>query len=209
MALPAEPIGKSALVVDDHPLYRAGLILALGPLSIRFEEAAGLLGALDALSLRRFDLVLYDWHLPDGGGCKGLVAIRQIAPDVPVVVISADADEAIEVAAHAIGASEYLPKSAEAARLREVVARVTGCGLEGPTAHDARTAAPDALGALTGRQRDVLRLMARGEPNKRIAVALGLAESTVRSHVSDILLTLGARNRTEAVVRAHRAGAAG
>ena len=89
MALPAEPIGKSALVVDDHPLYRAGLILALGPLSIRFEEAAGLLGALDALSLRRFDLVLYDWHLPDGGGCKGLVAIRQIAPDVPVVVIMA------------------------------------------------------------------------------------------------------------------------
>lgn len=197
--------GQHALIVDDHPLYRAGLRSALASLPLRFDEADTLMAAIDALSRRRFDLVLYDWHLPDGGGCKGLVAICQLAPQVPVVVISADEDDAIAMAASSIGAAACLSKSTDAARLGEALGRLLRDAEPLAGSEEALAARRQASSKpLTQRQREVLQLMARGDPNKRIADALGIAESTVRAHVSEILLLMGARNRTEAVIRAQR-----
>ena len=198
--------GLSVLIVDDHPLYRAGMTAALAPLPIRCREAATLMTAIDALEREAFDLVLYDWHLPDGGGCKGLAAIRQLATKVPVVVISADEDEAIEVAAHCMGAAARITKAQDAAGIRAVVSGILQCaGVAGASLAPDPASAAEVPIELTQRQRDVLQQMASGEPNKRIATALGIAESTVRAHVSDILELLHARNRTEAVIRAHRA----
>lgn len=207
---------RVVLIVDDHPLYRAGLIWALAPLPIRFAEAATLMAAVDALERESFDLILYDWHLPDGGGCKGLAAISQLAAQVPVIVISADEDEAIDVAARCMGAVDRMTKAEDCGRLRAMVSRVLQCAAGAAAATPAATRERSAAAScppsvrcastieLTQRQRDVLRQMASGQPNKRIAKALGIADSTVRAHVSEILRLMHARNRTEAVVRAQR-----
>lgn len=204
---------RAVLIVDDHPLYRGGLRSALAPLAVAIGEAATLLDALDALGAHRFDLILYDWHLPDGGGCKGLVAIRQLAPGVPVVVISADEDETIAFAAGKIGVAACLSKATSAKILQQILDPLLGAApaMAPPTdAASAATAAsawPSAVArSLTRRQHEVLQLMARGETNKCIAERLGIARTTVRSHVSDLLQLLHARNRTEAVVFAQREG---
>jgi two-component system, NarL family, nitrate/nitrite response regulator NarL len=166
------------------------------------DEASTLLSATEVLCRNAgYTLILYDWHLPDGGGCKGLVAICQLAPGVPVVVITADDDDAVRVAALSIGAADCLSKSIGADRLREVLSQWVG-----PESSHAEPVDRKVPPALTPRQLDVLRLMARGDPNKCIAQRLGIAETTVRAHVSDILGLLQARNRTEAVMRAARMG---
>lgn len=195
---------RTVLIVDDHPLYRSGLKTALAPLSVEFGEAASLLAAIDALEQRRVDLILYDWHLPDSGGCRGLAAIRHLAPGVPVVVISADDDEAVQIAAASMGAADFMSKATDAQRMREVL-----CGLLCDAARPPQRAPRSSVAALTRRQHDVLQLMARGDSNKRIADRLGIAETTVRAHVSDILEVTRSRNRTEAVVRAQREGLVG
>lgn len=196
---------KAVLIVDDHPLYRIGMLATLAPLRLRCAEAPSLMAALDALARPRFDLILYDWHLPDGGGCRGLVAICQLASDVPVVVVSADEDEAIRMAAMSIGALGFLSKATDPACMREAV-RGYLFGSAGADTEEVAPADPAHLPrrALTQRQREVLQLMARGDPNKRIADQLGIAETTVRAHVSDILQLMQVRNRTEAVVWASR-----
>lgn len=189
---------RTMLLIDDHPVYRGGVLSTLyrPDLTLHAVEAATFSAALRALNEQlRFDLIVYDWHLPDGGGCKGLVALRQLAPDVPLVVISGLEDDAINLAARSLGAATFLAKHASAARLREVMYSLLGL-------------APDdaerSLGVeLTRRQREVLQMMARGDPNKRIAAHLGIVDTTVRAHVSDILHLLHARNRTEAVFRAN------
>src|SRR5574337_681416 len=191
---------QAVLIIDDHPLYRSGLKAALAPLPADFDEAASVLGAIDALGARRFDLIVYDWYLPDGGGCKGLVAIRQLAPGVPLVVISADEDDTIAFAAAAIGAVGCLRKSIDAQGLRQAIGRLLRTAPGEPQQRKAAQPSAAAPTVLTRRQRDVLDLMACGGSNKRIAMQLGIAEATVRAHVSDLLQLLQARNRTEAVV---------
>lgn len=197
----------AVLIVDDHPLYRAGLKAALAPLALHVAEAASLLAALNVVGAHRFDLILYDWHLPDGGGLKGLVAMRQLAPDVPVVVITADEDETIAFVAASIGALACLSKASDAQRLRDSLGPLLGAAPSPPQPARAATApVPDAARPLTRRQHDVLQLLARGDSNKRIAARLGIAETTVRCHVSDLLQLLQAHNRTEAVILAQRDG---
>lgn len=196
---------NAVLIVDDHPLYRVGLMWAMASLPITFREAGTVMAAIDALEREHVDLILYDWHLPDGGGCKGLAAISRLAAQVPVIVISADQDEAIDVAARCMGAVGRITKAEGAWRIRGVVRRALEGGNDAAaTAATFEADAPASRIALTQRQHEVLRQMASGQPNKRIATALGIADSTVRAHVSEILRLMHARNRTEAVVRAQR-----
>ena len=187
-------------------MFRAGLKTTLigSGLGWQVAEAASLVAALELLSgAAPFDLILYDWHLPGGGGCRGLVALRELAPRIPVLVITADEGEAIRFAAKDIGASDCLSKSEDAAHLCAAVARILRMGTVGTTAPAGTvTARPAPPAALTPRQRDVLQLMAGGDSNKNIASRLGIADTTVRAHVSGILRSLAARNRTEAVVKA-------
>jgi DNA-binding NarL/FixJ family response regulator len=200
---------KHVLMIDDHPLFRSGLRMALlqSRPNLRIDEASTLLAAMDALAEpSAYDLILYDWHLPDGGGCKGLTAICQLVPGVPVVVISADEDDAVRLAAMAIGALACLSKGIDARHLREALDRFLASTSLPFDPVNQFAIRPIPRAALTPRQQDVLELMARGDPNKRIARQLGIAEATVRAHVSDILRHVCARNRTEAVVVASREG---
>lgn len=202
----------SVLLVDDHPMFRAGLksILAADGKPWHVLESASVGPALDAIADgQHFDLVVYDWHLQtDGGGVRGLLALRQMAPNVPIVVLTADTDEAVAMAARALGAAAFLPKSAEGHELKDVLIGLLDLSSETrpEPADDAGPRAPQPSVRLTLRQLEVLRPMAQGLPNKRIARLLGIADATVRAHVTDILETLHASNRTEAVVKASRCG---
>lgn len=212
-------MSRAVLVIEDHPLVRAGVraLLQSVDLEIDVDEAANVEEAIERLSTRRYDLTLYDWHLPGrngdaGGGMRGLIALRETAADMPIVVVSADSDEAVRFTALQLGASAYLSKSAGEEQIAQTVVELLSATASAArplsTPRPAGSAAARATQALdlTTRQREVLRLMSHGESNKGIARCLGIAEPTVRAHVTGLLKALKAKNRTEAVIKAARAG---
>ncbi|VAW94976.1 hypothetical protein MNBD_GAMMA20-651 [hydrothermal vent metagenome] len=201
------------LLIDDHPLFRKALCRTLWELAedLHVHEAATIAEALAILDGSVvMDLVLYDWRLPDGGGLRGLVAICQLLPSTPVVVVSANEDPDVIATALSAGARGYIPKSSSTGVINSALQLVLQGEIYVPSAtlgHGHRPVMPPSRGdLLTARQAEVLSLLAEGYANKRIACALGIAEATVRAHVSDILHGLQVENRTEAVVRARRLG---
>lgn len=205
------------LIVDDHPLIRGGVAVQLGEAedAPRVEQADCLAEGLRLLSSApRFDLILLDLNLPDTIGTSGIETLRQRFPRVPVMVLSGATDRATIDRCLRAGASGFLPKTADGERLGTAVRAIAGGGIYVPRDPDGQaprtwgsttTADPRQLG-LTDRQKDVLRLIMRGLPNKLIGRQLQLAEGTVKVHVSAVLRALGARNRTQAVLAANRMG---
>jgi len=208
------------LIVDDHPLIRGGVIVQLHEATDApcVEQADCLADGLRLLSSApRFDLILLDLNLPDTVGTSGIETLRQRFPRVPVMVLSGAADRATIDRCLRAGASGFLPKTADGERLDTAVRAIAGGGIYVP--RDNEGAAPRAWATqgaavatdvrqlgLTDRQKDVLRLIMRGLPNKLIGRQLQLAEGTVKVHVSAVLRALGARNRTQAVLAASRLG---
>lgn len=208
------------LLVDDHTLFREALLHVLhqiDPQTVVLEAANAEEAAQWIVRMRTLDLVLLDIDLPDVDGLTALPNLRELAPTVPIVVLSGSETSSHVKRALDSGAVGYVPKSCSShemlAALRLILQgdiyvppRLLG-KLEG-----ARLSAPAAGGfeappvPLTSRQIEVLKLMARGLPNKSIANTLNLAEGTVKLHVSAIMRCLGARNRTGAVIEASRLG---
>ncbi len=211
----------TVLLVDDHVLFRDGveLLVAARLPGVRLYVAGHVAAALDALRAHpECSLVLLDLALPDSAGLAGLARLRDAAPELPVVVISADERPRTILDAIDRGASGFIPKTADAdafaAALRRVldggvylppqVVAPSGAGAfdidDGGTAGDG-----DALG-LSPRQMDVLRLLIEGRSNKLIMRELELSESTVKTHLQAIFRRLGVGSRTQAVVAAARLG---
>lgn len=206
-----------ALIIDDHPLIQeivpTVLARALGQVSVTTE--ATLEGGLEkAAAIEQPDLVLLDLGLP---GCQGLDALsrfRKRFPQVPVVVLSATADRRLILAALEAGVRGYITKTAKPdvmiAALRLIAAGgiyVPPEALEEPME---QAPAPRRRQSreldLTGRQRDVLRLMLKGYNNERIAAELAIAPNTVKQHAHAIFMALGVSTRAEAVIAATRHG---
>ena len=192
------------LVVDDHPVVRDGLALVLGTqpdFEVVGEASDGAQAVSKACELQP-DVILLDLEMPGVDGLSALHQFRQKAPDVRVIVFTAfDTDERIIKAVQA-GAKGYLLKGAPRAELFEAVRVVAAGGslLQPVVASKLmRHMSEPAADSLTEREMDVLRLMAKGMPNKEIAAALVVTERTVKFHISAILSKLGAGNRTEAV----------
>lgn len=115
------------LIVDDHAAYRCGLQCLLQPVldDCQFEQASNLAEALTLLRQPSpFTVTIFDWHLPDSGGVKGLLALLRVCAGQPVLVVTGDPDEAIGIAAASLGADACLPKSASAQALRTQVAHL-------------------------------------------------------------------------------------
>ena len=186
------------LVADDHGLFRggvAGLMTAVAPGAV-VEGACDLPTARAALAAADFDLVLLDLKMPGMSGAEGVSAVVSAAPTTPVVVVSASENPADARAALGAGAVGYIAKSVEPERFADALRQLLATGepcVEGVAEQ------PDAR--LTDRQVEIVGLIRDGHSNRDIARRLSITEGTVKIHVSSILRTLGARNRTEAVRR--------
>jgi DNA-binding NarL/FixJ family response regulator len=208
------------LIVDDHPVMREGVRVSLRGLdaSIEFVEAADLAEAVEAARAHPpIDLVLFDLALP---GVSSIEALRRFRESLdlcpPVVVFSATDDADVVEAALEAGAMGYIPKTSTPAILAQALRLVLARGIYVPPTilrrHGAARAAPAAplrrladLG-LTARQQQVCALMVKGRSVKQIARELDISAATVKAHLQPILRSIGAMNRTEAIVALHRLG---
>ncbi len=194
------------LLVDDHPLFCVGFAHALAHAwpGARVDTAStleeGLLAAADQPAL---DIVLLDQRLGAHTGLQGLGLFARQFPLVARVLISGDEDPALRAAARGAGASGFLGKSQSV----QAMAAALGTIAAGGMVFDPQpAAAPGDLAGPTARQMEVLMLVAQGQPNKRIAQVLGIAERTVKLHVTALLGALQARNRTHLVAVAREKG---
>ena len=195
------------LIVDDHPAVRRGLrtFLELADGLEVIGEAADGPSALELIAETAPDVVLLDMMLPEMDGVAVLHELRQRSPECRVLVVTSFPDRM--PAAIRAGARGYLSKDVDPAALVAAVRSVAaGHLLLEPAAAAALIEAPPEGSTLTARERDVLTLLAEGRSNREIARALAVAEKTVKTHVSSILLKLGLADRTQAAVYAVRSG---
>ncbi|TDK21077.1 response regulator transcription factor [Luteimonas aestuarii] len=195
------------LVADDHPLFRAAVLHALRDAldGVRVVEAASVSALIEALEREvQIDLVLLDLTMPGARGLSSLVHLRGERPEVPVVVISSNDHPRTIRRAQQFGAVGFIPKSSPAESIGEAVRAVLDGGDWFPplTAErsDADAELATRLAQLTPQQFRVLLSLADGLLNKQIAHELGLAENTVKVHVTAILKKLGCHSRTQAAV---------
>jgi two-component system, NarL family, response regulator LiaR len=198
------------LLIDDHPVVRAGLRALLETESDVevVGEAAGAVSGIGVARRLRPDVVLTDLLLPDGDGVAVTQSIVAELPGTQVVVLtSASEDDVSVVRAIRAGAIGYVLKSADTAALVQTIRSAAAGQVQlSPRAaarlmQDMRSP-QNAL--LTDREREVLRAIALGHANKDIARSLHIAESTVKSHVRAILDKLGVQSRTQAALAAVR-----
>ena len=202
------------LIADDHPLVRDALARALAGFEpdVSFAEATDHDSLLALASSARFDVALVDLSMPGADGLAGLRRLRAQQPTLPVIVVSGQAAPGTVRAALEAGASGFVPKTESADTLVQALRTVLAGGVYLPphAVHTLLVGVPAQANAaapeLTPRQRDVLRQLQQGAPNKAIARELGLSEGTVKLHMAALLRALQARNRTEAIVRARALG---
>lgn len=214
------------LLVDDQTLVRQGIrsLLELAPDVEVVAEAEDGMTALAAAREHAPDVVLLDLRMPRHDGIWALDALRESGLDVPVLVLTTFDDDELVLRALRAGARGYLLKDVTLEQLTGAVRTLADGGtLVQPSITDRLLRAvrggaqPVEDGSdgtvtvqeLTERELEVLRLVAAGYSNREIAHALFLAEGTVKNHVSTVLLKLGARDRTRAVLRALHHGLLG
>lgn len=213
------------LVVDDHPLIREALCNMLARLGETIEalEAGHCEEALRLADEHpSLDLILLDLGLPGRGGMEALEVLRKRHPSVPLVVVSANDDRETVIQALDRGAMGFIPKSSSGEVMLNALRLVFSGGVYLPHKvfmpdHSVAESATQEIYAeraclsvndlgLTERQLQVLALIVQGKPNKLICRELGLAESTVKIHVTAILKALKVINRTQAVIALGRMG---
>lgn len=208
----------SVCVVDDQTLVRQGIrsLLELADDLVVVAEADDGQTGVAAVEQHRPDVVLLDLRMPGRDGIWALRTLRERGIDVPVLVLTTFDDDELVLQALRAGARGYLLKDVTLEQLVGAVRTLAAGGtLVAPAITDRLLRAvaagdvPDAIDRdappvqeLTEREREVLRLIATGYTNREIAEALFLAEGTVKNHVSAVLLKLGTRDRTRAVLRA-------
>ena len=208
------PDRKSVLVVDDHPLYRSGVIRSLEE-DPRFAVAGEGASADEAVALAgatQPDVALLDLSMP-GNGLEAVRRLHLVAPATRIVVLTvSEADDDIMQALES-GAAAYVLKGVGAPELLAILARVAdgesyvapGLAARLLVAMKLRGQS-DAQGAaapsLTGREEQILKLVAEGLSNKEIGRKLNLQEKTVKYYLSTVFQKLNVRNRVEAALKA-------
>ncbi len=201
-------MSTAILVADDHPLFRTAVIHALREAlpgaTVAEAASAASLGQSSLDARPDTDLVLLDLTMPGAHGFSALLHVRGEHPEVPVVVISSNEHPRVIRRAQQFGAAGFIPKSSPAETIGEAVAAVLEGGAWFPPLTAERSEQDAALAArlaqLTPQQFRVLLCLADGLLNKQIAHELGLAENTVKVHVTAILKKLECHSRTQAAV---------
>jgi DNA-binding NarL/FixJ family response regulator len=203
---------KTALIIEDHPIYRDALravmqtIVGVANVVAVSSTEEGLVHAKGNDSL---SLILLDLGLPGMTGVDAITSLRRTCPAAAVIVVSASEDRREVDAVLRAGATAFVSKVASTGVIIDIVTKVladeplesTWINLRG-----SQPSGPEQMFKLTPRQQETLVFLCRGLSNKEIGLRLGLAEVTVKMHISSILRTLGALNRTQAALTARRFG---
>ncbi len=196
------------LIVDDHPIVRAGLAMLLGN-DTEFELAGSVDSGENALAFLRHspvDIVLLDLRMPKTSGLEILPSILADASSPKVLILSSfSLDEDVYQAAKK-GAHGYIMKEASRAELLDAIRAVAAGHLHFPPGFADRIAERESRSSLSPRELEVLDMMAKGLTNKEIGRAFLISQFTVRTHVKHIFEKLGASDRTEAVLIAAQQG---
>jgi two-component system, NarL family, response regulator LiaR len=200
------------LIVDDHAIVRQGLkmLLALDDDFIIVGEAANGVEAVATVKRVKPDVVLMDIIMPEMDGIRATERIHKESPEVEVIALTSVLEDGSVMGAIKAGAVGYLLKDTNADDLAKAI-KAAGQGqvLLSPQAAARlmrEIKVPDSPVSLTNREIDVLRLLALGESNKEIALELSVGETTVKTHVSNILMKLNLPSRTQAALYAVRIG---
>jgi len=196
------------MIADDHPMMREGIAAALqaeGGIEVVCTASNGSEAIAD-FARHRPDVSLIDLQMPVKDGLEAIIGIRALHPDARIVVLTTYSGDARVVAALKAGAAAYLLKDTGSQALARAVRNVyQGASVIAPVPQrdvDNHYRAD----ALSPRELDVLRLAADGNTNRVIGEALGISEPTVKTHMSTILVKLGAGDRTHAVTLALKRG---
>jgi DNA-binding NarL/FixJ family response regulator len=192
------------LIVDDHPLFCEGL----ASMARTLRPGWDLLFAHNAADAQRLlqtnavDLAIVDIGLPDRDGFTLLSALSIAYPHLPHMLISGRNDAAVQVRARACGAKGFLSK----AMPPDDIVRAIETVLNGDTVPQQQANGSGSMPSLTRRQAEILELLNEGHGNKEIRHRLGIAERTVRAHLTEIFQLLDAHSRMQAVLRARELG---
>jgi len=206
------------LIADDHPLFREAIhnVISDGFPDSEVMETEDLDSAL-ALTRAHddLDLILLDLNMPGMHGLNGLINLRNEAPTIPVVIVSAEQDKQVVLQAITYGAVGFITKSSPREQMTDAIEQILNGNVYLPSdiirsqksatrrsSHDAPHFPPELLQALTRKQLLVLERMTKGDSNKQIAYSLTIAETTVKAHVSAILRKLNVHNRVQAILSA-------
>ena len=207
------------LVADDHPLYREAVITQIRRLYPQAEvDQVGTFDDILATATRSpaaYDLFLVDFHMP-GMMEPGIAGLAASYPGTPIAVISGTANSDDVRASIRAGARGFVSKTATADHLAHTIQLVLSGGTSVPAdmlstppltaTPQPPGAAPEWLGRLSPREREVLAAVTRGISNKQVGRELNLAEVTVKLHLRAIFRKTGARTRSEVAVLATKAG---
>jgi DNA-binding NarL/FixJ family response regulator len=196
------------LTVDDHPVLREGIaaVLSAEKDMVLVAEAADGREAIEQFRAHRPDVTLMDLQMPTLNGIDAIVAIREIAPDARIIVLTTYNGDAQAARAFSAGASGYLLKSMLRKELLETIRSVHAGRKRIPAEIAVNIAEHHADDRLTDREIEVLRQVASGNANKMVADHLSISEETVKAHMRSILSKLGANDRTHAVTIALKRG---
>jgi DNA-binding NarL/FixJ family response regulator len=194
----------SIYVIDDHPLMRDAIVMVLRRLRpaesiVELERLDKLTAAVKQHGLP--DLFCLDLKLPDTTGCSGVIAVKEVYPNVPIAVYSASPAADMEEACIEAGADTYIEKSASSAELT--------AALRGLLMADSETEEPIAAaasGKLSKRQTQLIAMLDKGMSNRDIASELEISEHTVKVHLWRLFRRLGVKSRTQALHHARSHG---
>ena len=204
------------VVIDDHTLFRRGIIALLARVSdfAVVGEAADGFDGIKAVAAQRPDVVLLDLNMPGISGIETLHAILREVPALPVVMLTVSEQGEDLMAALKGGAQGYLLKNIDSDFLVDAIRRaaagesVMSPEMSARLLRELRVGATTPAAALSPREREILTFLARGASNKEIARTLDVAESTVKIHVQHILRKLQLSGRVQAAVWAIEHGIA-
>ncbi|WP_413205985.1 response regulator [Rhodospirillum sp. A1_3_36] len=213
-AAPARAVSaRSALIIDDHPLY-CDALASMMEMTFGMRRVRKAASMRDALTLLRSrfspDLVVLDLGLPDVSGLSGFMKIKSKLPDVPVVVISAVCSEDVVSSALSSGAAGFISKDLAREGLEQAMMDVwegktyvpAGFRASSPVGEGGQAIADVSrrIAGLSQQQARILALICEGKPNKLIAYEMDLAEATVKAHITALLRRLNVQNRTQAAL---------